>query len=130
MIKRTFKKFMADEKQAAATALVNQLQELKAEAQGIAQKIGEFDQERVEHALVAETLSTLDGSRKCYRYCAQFDSIFTHQKTDPDPDAQHDRRCLNRTNCSRSASGYQRKHVQSQSFSVLPEVQLEYFFLI
>jgi hypothetical protein len=53
--------------QANAAALVGQLQELKAEAQTIAQKIGELDQERIEHSLVAETLSGLDGSRKCYR---------------------------------------------------------------
>jgi prefoldin subunit 5 len=53
--------------QANAAALVGQLQELKTEAQAIAQKIGELDQERVEHTLVAETLSGLDGSRKCYR---------------------------------------------------------------
>jgi chaperonin cofactor prefoldin len=60
------------ENQAHAAALIGQLQELKAEAQAIAQKIGELDQERVEHSLVAETLTGLDGSRKCYRRVDDF----------------------------------------------------------
>ena len=50
-----------------AQALVNQLQTMKDEAQGIAQKISELDQERHEHSLVAETLEKLDSDRKCYR---------------------------------------------------------------
>lgn len=50
-----------------AQALVNQLQAMKDEAQSIAQKISELDQERHEHGLVAETLEKLDSDRKCYR---------------------------------------------------------------
>lgn len=50
-----------------AQALVNQLQVMKDEAQGIAQKITELDQERHEHTLVAETLEKFDSERKCFR---------------------------------------------------------------
>ena len=72
------------ENQANANALISQLQELKAEAQAIAQKIGELDQERVEHSLVAETLTGLDGSRKCYRspkffYLISFLKVIRHK---------------------------------------------------
>mmetsp|Transcript_51749 Transcript_51749/g.75739 ORF Transcript_51749/g.75739 Transcript_51749/m.75739 type:complete len:128 (-) Transcript_51749:365-748(-) len=50
-----------------AQALVNQLQVMKDDAQQIAQKINELDQERHEHGLVAETLEKLDSDRKCFR---------------------------------------------------------------
>jgi hypothetical protein len=53
-----------------AQALVNQLQMMKEEAQGIAQKITELEQERHEHTLVAETLEKLDSERKCFRWAA------------------------------------------------------------
>ena len=60
---------MADEDDMQkAQALVNQLQVMKDEAQAIAQKISELDQERHEHSLVAETLEKLDSTRKCYRW--------------------------------------------------------------
>lgn len=48
-------------------ALMMKLQDMKNEANGIAQKISELDQERHEHSLVLETLTTLDTSRKCFR---------------------------------------------------------------
>lgn len=51
----------------AQQALLAKLQEIKNEANGIAQKISELDQERHEHSLVLETLTKLDGGRKCYR---------------------------------------------------------------
>ena len=55
------------ENMAKAQALFNQLQAMKDEAQAIAQKISELDQERHEHSLVAETLEKIDGERKCFR---------------------------------------------------------------
>lgn len=55
------------EEQQKAQALVNQLQVMKDEAQQIAQKISELDQERHEHSLVAETLDKLESDRKCFR---------------------------------------------------------------
>ena len=61
---------MADddsENMAKAQALFNQLQAMNDEAQSIAQKISELDQERHEHSLVAETLEKLDADRKCFR---------------------------------------------------------------
>ena len=61
---------------AKAQALFNQLQAMKDEAQAIAQKISELDQERHEHSLVAETLEKIDGERKCFRCgCATLRSL-------------------------------------------------------
>lgn len=61
--------FMMDDTDdsSAQQALLAKLQEIKNEANGIAQKISELDQERHEHSLVLETLTKLDGGRKCYR---------------------------------------------------------------
>jgi len=36
-------------------------------AQAMADKLGEFDSERAEHALVVKTLTGLDAGRRCYR---------------------------------------------------------------
>ena len=64
------------ENMAKAQALFNQLQAMKDEAQAIAQKISELDQERHEHSLVAETLEKIDGERKCFRCgCATLRSL-------------------------------------------------------
>ncbi|EKX35842.1 Prefoldin protein, subunit 2 [Guillardia theta CCMP2712] len=51
----------------AAEAVVQQLQEMKNEANQLGMKINELDQERHEHSLVVETLSKMEGERKCYR---------------------------------------------------------------
>ena len=61
-----------------AQALVNQLQVMKDDAQQIAQKINELDQERHEHGLVAETLEKLDSDRKCFR-CTLLSTPALHQ---------------------------------------------------
>jgi prefoldin subunit 2 len=59
---------MEDAEDAAAQqALMAKLQEMKNEASAVAQKISELETERHEHSLVLDTLSTLDGGRKCYR---------------------------------------------------------------
>lgn len=47
--------------------LQNQYNNYKNSLQQIAQKIGEIEQESEEHKLVLETLTPLDGERKCFR---------------------------------------------------------------
>ncbi|KAG0222690.1 hypothetical protein BGW42_006398 [Actinomortierella wolfii] len=46
------------------TATYNQM---KNELQSLAQKIGELETEADEHTLVLDTLTPLDGDRKCFR---------------------------------------------------------------
>jgi prefoldin subunit 2 len=58
---------MDSEDAGAQQALLAKLQDMKNEASAIAQKISELETERHEHSLVLDTLSTLDGARKCYR---------------------------------------------------------------
>nr|KAJ3420438.1 hypothetical protein HK105_005673 [Polyrhizophydium stewartii] len=40
---------------------------MKQELQAIAQKIGELEMERDEHQMVVDTISPLEGDRKCFR---------------------------------------------------------------
>ncbi|KAF2159318.1 hypothetical protein M409DRAFT_71097 [Zasmidium cellare ATCC 36951] len=47
--------------------LQTQYSNYKENLQAIAQKIGEVEQEAEEHKLVLETLTPLDGERKCFR---------------------------------------------------------------
>ncbi|KAI8924428.1 Prefoldin [Entophlyctis helioformis] len=47
--------------------IIAQFNSMKQELKAIAQKIGELELERDEHQLVVDTMSPLDGSRKCFR---------------------------------------------------------------
>ncbi|KAJ3191427.1 hypothetical protein HK101_007721 [Irineochytrium annulatum] len=47
--------------------IVAQFNSMKQELGGIAQKLGELEQEKDEHRLVVETMEPLDGGRKCFR---------------------------------------------------------------
>ncbi|EGF79016.1 hypothetical protein BATDEDRAFT_90202 [Batrachochytrium dendrobatidis JAM81] len=46
---------------------ISQFNTMKQELQAIAQKIGELELERDEYQLVIETISPLNGDRKCFR---------------------------------------------------------------
>jgi prefoldin subunit 2 len=59
---------MDSEDAGAQQALLAKLQDMKNEANTIAQKISELETERHEHSLVLDTLSTLEGGRKCYMF--------------------------------------------------------------
>ncbi|KAI9208318.1 Prefoldin beta-like protein [Polychytrium aggregatum] len=47
--------------------IISQFNALKQELQAIAQKIGELEMEKDEHQLVVDTISPLQGDRKCFR---------------------------------------------------------------
>ncbi|KAI8851852.1 Prefoldin [Chytridium lagenaria] len=55
------------EKRPSDQELVNKFNSMKSELSGIAQKIGELEQEKDEHKLVVDTMVPLEADRKCFR---------------------------------------------------------------
>ncbi|KAJ3051070.1 hypothetical protein HK097_007950 [Rhizophlyctis rosea] len=55
------------EKRPSDQEIVAQVNNMKQEMNAIAQKVGELEMEKDEHQLVIDTITPLDGDRKCFR---------------------------------------------------------------